>query len=51
MTDKSLVIRGLDEDLHFKFKLACIQDRTSMHDKMVQLIKRYLNEKESEGRK
>lgn len=45
---KTITLR-LDDELHKKLKIQVAKDETTMQDKLIELIKRYLDEKIKRG--
>ena len=45
MDDKTFIIRNLSEELRTLFKIKCIKEGKTMNDKVIELIKQYLNER------
>jgi plasmid stability protein len=47
---KALNIRNLPDDLHSRFKAACALDNVNMQDKVVELIREYIEKREKKSK-
>ena len=43
--EKQMITRNIPEQLREDFKIACIKEKKTMNDKVIELIKQYLNER------
>jgi len=48
MERKTLLVRNVDEDLRYRFKIVCAEEDTSMNKKIIELIRDYTERKEAE---
>lgn len=44
-------VRNIPEDIWLRFKVLCINERTPMNDKVVELVKKYVDQADKQAKR